>query len=125
MTNALVAHIEAQNAKAQAWMDEADGRIAGMVTTDLDHWAGYGITTVAEYDHYMAATTNFEIYRDINGIKPNWGIYADMTTAEIEADTTMMCGVEDRRRESDAVAAVELAESLGHSVEDLQRWGVV
>ena len=41
MTNALVAHIEAQNAKAIQWMADGDGRIAGMVTTDLDHWAGY------------------------------------------------------------------------------------
>lgn len=125
MTNALVSHIEAQNAVTQAWVDAGEGRMAGMITTDLDHWAGYGITTVAEYDHYMAASTNFEIHRDIHGYKPNWGRYAGMTTAEIEADTTMMCDVDERRRESDAVAAVELAESLGHSVEDLQRWGVV
>jgi hypothetical protein len=128
MTNdqiALVAHIEAKNAKTQEWVDAAPGRWAGMITTDVDHWAGYGITTVAQYEHYMAVAAYVNCYKDINGVKPRWMNFDAMSTAEIEADLNALIERERGLAAVDAAAAEKLADELGHSVDDLKRWGVV
>lgn len=121
----LKAHIEAENAKTQAWLDEADGRWAGMVVSDPEHWAGYDIYTVEQYQHYMAACSNFETYREINGIKPSWKRYEGMTVAEIDADTLAMGNACKARHEADMAEAIQLAEKLGCDVADLERWEVV
>ena len=31
--------------------------ITGMITTDLEHWKEYGVTTPAQYDRYMLEQT--------------------------------------------------------------------
>lgn len=104
---ALVAHIEAENAKAQAWAEEKEGRFAGMVVTDPAHWAEQNITTVAQYDHYMASMTHYEVYRDIHGIKPRWMDYDAMTTEEIQAEIDEMANASVREYERDIEAAIE------------------
>lgn len=122
---ALQAHIEAENDKSRAEMEANPDLWIGIIASDPEHWAGYGITTIEGYEHYMAACTNFEVFRDTNGYKPSWQRYTNMTTAEIEADTESMCDyVEGRNAQRDAEANA-LAEKLGHSVETLKRWGVV
>jgi len=77
---ALVAHIEAENAKF------ADSFFS--VTADAAHWAGYGITTVAQYEHYIAVEDYIDCYKSVNGIKPRWMDFDSMTVAElrVEAD---------------------------------------
>lgn len=76
--NELQAHIEAENAK------HADSFFS--VVSDPAHWAGYGITTVAQYEHYMAAETYIDMFKEANGIKPRWIDFSQMTLAEIELD---------------------------------------
>ena len=44
-TTKLVAYINWLNAKGQAMMEDDPHLWVGMLTTDLDHWASYGITT--------------------------------------------------------------------------------
>ena len=41
--NKLLEYINRLNAKGQAMMDADPNLWVGMLTTDLDHWAGYGI----------------------------------------------------------------------------------
>lgn len=122
---ALEAHINAENVKTQAWIDAAEGRWAGMMVSDPAHWAGYDIYTIAGYEHYMAASANFETIREIDGYKPSWGRYASMTVAEIEADTDAIIERENGLAAVNAAAAQKLADDMGHSLEDLKRWGVV
>lgn len=78
MSNVLQAHIEAENAK------HADSYFS--VVSDPAHWAGYGITTVEQYEHYMAAETYIDMFKELNGIKPRWMDFSQMTLAEIELD---------------------------------------
>ena len=80
MSNVLQAHIEAENAK------HADSYFS--VVSDPAHWAGYGITTVAQYEHYMAVEDYIDCFKSVNGIKPRWMDFDSMTVAElrVEAD---------------------------------------
>jgi hypothetical protein len=106
---ALQAHIEAKNAEALAWAAEVEGRWTSTVVSDPAHWAEQGITTVAQYDHHMAAMTHYEVYRDIHGIKPRWIDYDSMTTEEIEEELDEMSNGAVREYE----AAIEAAIAAG------------
>lgn len=121
---ALKAHIDSENAERQAQMDSNPKLIWGMVVSDPEHWAGYDITTIEGYKHYMAACDNFEIKREIYGYKPSWN-YDSMTLAEIEADTQRILDAEREAAEQEHIQAQALSASLGHSLDDLKRWGVV
>lgn len=55
MNNELVAALAARN-----------------LVTDLAHWAGYGVHTVADLDHYLLACEAFEAHRAAWGYKYPW-----------------------------------------------------
>lgn len=60
--SALTKHLEAINIKAQAWVDEdPKNRFSGMVVTDPNHWAEYGIYTPSQYDRYVDENTLYEL----------------------------------------------------------------
>lgn len=70
---ALLAHIQAENAKTLAWVaKDPKNRGAGTLVEDLDHWTQYGIHTVAEFEHYMLATAAYDMHKDAYGFKPDW-----------------------------------------------------
>lgn len=121
---ALKNFIDAENAERKAWMEAAEGRFAGMVVSDPEHWEGYGITTIYGYKHYMAACDNFSLIRAIYGYKPRWN-YDSMTLEEIEADTQRILNAEKAQEAADAAEAEKLAAELGQDIETLKRWGVL
>jgi hypothetical protein len=49
----LIARIDADNAMWQQWMNEGPDRWASMIVNDIEHWRAYGITSVADYEHYI------------------------------------------------------------------------
>lgn len=59
----VINEIKRLNAESAAWMAEAEGRWAGMLTEDPEHWAGYGITTVEELHAYFDACAEREAYK--------------------------------------------------------------
>ena len=73
--NELQAHIEAENAKHK------DSFFS--VVSDPAHWAGYGIYTVAEYEHHMAVESYIDFFKEVNGIKPRWMDFSGVSTKEI------------------------------------------
>lgn len=77
---ALQAHIEAENAL------HADSYFS--VCADPAHWAGYDITTIEQYEHYMAVEDYIDCYKSVHGIKPRWMDFDSMTVADlsVEAD---------------------------------------
>jgi hypothetical protein len=64
MANELLEELQRMNAESKAWMEEKEGRISFMLTEDLDHWAGYGITTVEEFHAYLDACYENERRKD-------------------------------------------------------------
>ena len=128
---ALVAHIEAENVKTQEWLAAGAGRWAGMVTADVAHWAGYGITTVEQYEHHMAVETYIDVFKSINGIKPRWALasLADKPAAEVNAMIDKMVADEQYAEmgalEHEAHEINRVSTELNQPVEVLMRWGVV
>jgi hypothetical protein len=83
--NELVTHIRNLNAKTQAWVDEdPKNRWAGMLVDESEHWARYDVHTVAQFEHYMAATNLYEATKDKYGYKPNWSRLKAMSTEQLE-----------------------------------------
>lgn len=63
--NALQAHIEALNAKTEAWVaEDPTNRCAFLLESDPKFWAEQGITTVAEFEEDMRRAEESEKYDD-------------------------------------------------------------
>ena len=133
-------HIIAQNKKAQAWIDvDPDNRWQGMITTDLDHWAEYKIYNVADYNRYMSAETLYEVFSSeyCKSYARSMDFFS-MSQEELDSEWNH---IEERqkkkeeRKNSEYKEILELeaenfvnnkllAESLGVTIDDLERWEV-
>ena len=127
---ALQDYITAENAKSQAWMDEAPGRAAGMFP-GVDHWISDGINTVEQFRHYMAVESYINVYKSFNNIKPRWALaeMKDMTADDVEAKTDKLyaqadeeAALNDKLNAIDANEAKDRAAALGVSLADYKRW---
>ena len=49
----LTEYLKIQNDIARAWQAEKEGRCAGLLTEELEHWAEYCITTAWELALYL------------------------------------------------------------------------
>jgi len=126
----LVAHIKAENAKTLAWVaEDPQNRWAGTMVSDADHWAGYGVFSVDEYERYLAINMHSELYKGIHGIRPRWFDYDRMTTGEInemnrqmadEAEKEYKAELKERRE-----TAAKLSAQFNVDVDTLKRWGVL
>lgn len=66
----LKQHIEKINAETQAWIDEdPKNRWGGMLVTDPEHWAEYGVYTPEDYDKSSLAETIAQASKDATGSK--------------------------------------------------------
>lgn len=80
---ALKAHIDAQNEKDKQEA-EAEGRsLLSTMVSDPEHWAGYDVYTIDQYEHLSAQGKHTDLFKEIEGTKPRWMPYEDMTTQEI------------------------------------------
>lgn len=83
--NALVAHIEALNAEKAAWVaEDPTNRWAGMITTDVDHWAEYGVFTVEDYERHMIIAGIWDAYKDAYGVRPRGTDFESMSLEELK-----------------------------------------
>lgn len=122
---ALKAHIEAINDRTREWLKEDSRRWAGIVVSDPEHWAEYGIYTPEQYDRYMVLQSNYEVCKDVNGYRRSNDFYEGMTNDEIDADTYRMVEYDNQTWE-DSMGRLRLkilADELGVSTDDLKRWG--
>lgn len=110
--NELVKHIEGINAKTQAWIDEDPGnRWAGMITTDLDHWADYGVYTVADYERYELETYIYEGHKDAFGVKGRHYDFKSMSLEELQKEADYISKAANEAFEAEkAREAKDLAE---------------
>lgn len=100
----LKEHIEALNAETQAWMDANPGSWGGMLTTDMDHWADMGITTVAEYQRWSLETQVYECHKDAYGVKGRHYDFDSMSIEELEAELDRLISVANQVAEAEAEA---------------------
>jgi hypothetical protein len=125
----LVAHIEAENAATLAWIaEDPANRGAGIITTDPEHWAHYGVVSVDDYKRYMALATYSDVFKETYGYRPRHDMSA-MTHVDIYAEIDQMIAAEQLQRElrikdyRETVA--KLTKELGVDEATLKRWKVV
>lgn len=133
MSNDLANYIAARNAETQAWVaEDPSNRWAGLLTDDLAHWAGYGVTTPAQLDLYLTQGTWYDMFKDAYGYRPRFDTSA-WTLAdyerEIEDLSRVIAANMDAEREAEAVAlqrfearVAEVIESGAGDRETALRW---
>jgi hypothetical protein len=110
----LLAHIKAENAKKQAWIDEdPENRWAGMILEDVDYWADMGVRTVEQYEAYMMRATIWDLFKDVNGFRPRHMDLDSMSLEELNElyDSLLVelkeVNAREAARQAEAVAAFE------------------
>jgi len=72
--NELQAHIEAENAKTREWVAvDPENRWAGEMCSDPEHWAGYDIYTIGQYEQYNMDCSYSDLHKEIYGCRPTGG----------------------------------------------------
>ncbi len=86
-SRALVKHIEAINAKSEAWVaEDPENRFAGMLVTLPDHWADYDVYTPEEFDRYQTEQDFYEIYKSVYGFRPSSMLMEEYTDEELKIE---------------------------------------
>ena len=99
-TNALAAHLHNLNARTLAWVAESPTtRWAACLVEELQHWAGYGITTPAQLDHYLLVTDVFEATRSVWGYKPDWSALNEATDEYLKVELERLAQEQHRKQE--------------------------
>lgn len=86
----LLKHIEAINAEAQARMDADPDLWCSMWTTDLNHWAEYGVFTADDFDRHNLIAGISDASKDLYGcrLRLEWD---DLTVEELKAIYDNIC----------------------------------
>lgn len=77
--------LEAEKARTQAWVAEGEGRWAMWSTTDLDHWAEMGVTSVASYERHNDESYISDSYKEVHGFRPRWINFDIMSDEAVRA----------------------------------------
>jgi len=129
----LLNHITKKNNEIEAWVNEdPKNRWSGLITDDLDHWASFGIYDVAGYERYMSAETLYEVYSDKYSKSYARGMdFFSMSQEKLDELWTEIEEEEKKKEERRNLQKTEnfvnnkiLADSLGVTIEDLERWEV-
>jgi hypothetical protein len=78
--NELTQHLYNINAEAKANGSPFE------IVTDLAHWAKYEVYSVEDFEHYDARAEYWDLYKSVNGVRPRWVNFDEMTTEEIRED---------------------------------------
>ena len=91
------------------------------LTTDLEHWAGYGVTTEEGLDRYMLEAELWDGYKDVHGIRPRFLNIGEMTDDEIRLQLSILDGVVAAQAEEERVANMTWQEAMVefHKKQDL------
>ena len=110
-SRALVKHLEAINAKSEAWVaEDPENRFAGSLVTVPDHWADYDVYTPEEFDRYLLEQDYIEGHKDVYGVKYR-GDLSDVSDDDLSDMVTKMyeyaeAEMEDQREYMDELEAL-------------------
>ena len=82
----LLEHIKAINAEAAAKMEAKEGLVIGMITEDLDHWAGYGISTPSQLDRYFTEQAVHVFIHIVYGFRCKYSRLTQMSDEELDKE---------------------------------------
>ena len=91
MTITLAQHLANLNAEKLAWIaEDPDNRWTGLYVEELDFWAEYGVTTVAEFKRHENETMFWEMYKEVTGCRPRHINLKDMSDEELEKELDLL-----------------------------------
>ena len=111
MTITLAQHLANLNAEKLAWIaEDPDNRWTGLYVEELDFWAEYGVTTVAEFKRHENETMFWEMYKEVFGCRPRHVNLKDMSDEELEKELDLLGRMmEDEIKRQEEWEAEEMA----------------
>lgn len=82
----LQAYIESSNEAIRERFKENPKAMFTTTVSDPLFWEKMGVTNIKTYEHSCAQSFHYDLYKEINGIRPRWMNYDAMTTEEINED---------------------------------------
>jgi len=95
------------NAESRARAEAEGWTLVGTLVEDADFWAEMGIHTGEQLRRSLAIGEYSDTYKEINGIRPRWVNFDDVSTEEIEAMVTDLLETEERARKAEEARKVE------------------
>jgi len=84
MTNLTADQIELQiYLKKEADEDRASGNMF-IVVDSIEHWANNDVYSLNDYHRYNLSATISDVYKDVNGFRPRFYNYDEMSLEEME-----------------------------------------
>ena len=88
----LMEHIKAENERTRQWVaDDPKNRFASTWTEDEDHWREYGVETVEQFKRSNLVESLWDLYKEINGIRPRHIDFDSMTNEELGVMEDQLC----------------------------------
>ena len=85
-TTSLSAYIASLNAATLAWVaEDSANRFACTYTEDMSYWNEMGVFTVEDFQRNELESTAWDLYKSVNGIRPRWINFKEMSIKELEA----------------------------------------
>ena len=95
----LLQHLQNINAKSKAEMAKTPGLWIGMITEDLDHWAGYGVHTPEQLDRYFLEVDVYEMHKEAYGVKGRHYNFKEMSNEDLKKELDHLAEVAKREQE--------------------------
>jgi hypothetical protein len=122
-TMTLAEHLAALNAEKLAWIaEDPDNRWTGLYVEDLDHWAEYGVYTVAQFQRYELESMVWEMYKDVTGFRPRHLDFKSMSDEELNDLTDYLGRQMEAAIEADAQWEREMEEMREHDAAEHAAW---
>lgn len=107
----LSQYLRDRNAETRAWIaEDPDNRWAGLIVEDLAHWAEQGILTVKDFERHGLICTIWDLYRDVNGIRPRHMDFDSMSYEDLVKEADYLGSQMDRVIEEDEAWLREIQE---------------
>ena len=81
---ALQAYIKAENAEFEAKCKANGSTWWAATVSDPDHWAEYGVTTVAQYERQNLESELWDAFKEAHGVRPRHLDMSAMTDQQIK-----------------------------------------
>ena len=119
----LLEHIQKINKKNEIKMAETEGLWIGKITEDLDHWAGYGITTPKQFDRYFLETDVYEMHKEAYGVKGRHYDFKNMTDQELKDEFEHLAKVAEAEAEAEKEAEEEAYKKFEEQIKQNLEFG--
>ena len=108
----LTDYLAARKAETLAWIAvDPSNRWASYPAQDLEHWAGYGITTVAQFERHEARATLYDFYKSVMGFRPHFNT-DELTDEQVDAEMASLQSYAEFDRDQEALEAMTWQEHL-------------